>query len=110
MNKSNKIKYEVQAKIIKAMAHPSRLLIIDELRKKERCVSKLTEIIGADFSTVSKHLSVMKNAGLLSDEKIGNSIIYRLRVPCIIDFIDCVEGVLSANAKENANILKCCKK
>jgi ArsR family transcriptional regulator len=101
--------YEARAKIIKAMAHPSRLFIIEELSKQERCVGELTEMICADASTVSKHLSVLKNAGLVSDEKRGNSIYYTLRCTCIMDFIGCVEDVLSANAKEHANILKCCK-
>ncbi|MDP2854471.1 MAG: metalloregulator ArsR/SmtB family transcription factor [Smithellaceae bacterium] len=102
--------YEARARIIKAMAHPSRLFIIEELQKQERCVGELTEMIGSDTSTVSKHLSVLRNAGLVSDEKRANSIYYTLRCPCVMDFIGCVEEVLSANAKEHANILKCCKK
>jgi ArsR family transcriptional regulator len=110
MNSSIQPQYEARAKIIKAMAHPSRLFIIEELNKKEHCVGELTKMIGADASTVSKHLSVLKNAGLVSDEKRANSIYYTLRCPCIMDFIGCVEDVLSANAKEHANILKCCKK
>ncbi len=110
MKSSVKLQYEARAKIIKAMAHPSRLFIIEELHKEERCVGELTEMIGADASTVSKHLSVLKNAGLVSDEKRANSIYYTLRCPCIMDFVGCVEDVLSANAKEHVNILKCCKK
>ena len=110
MKESIKPRYEARAKILKAMAHPSRLLIIEELQKKERCVNELTDMVGADTSTVSKHLSVLKNAGLVTDEKRGNSIFYHLRVPCILDFMGCVENVLSANAKEHANILMCCKK
>ena len=110
MKESIKPQYEARAKILKAMAHPSRLLIIEELQKKERCVNELTDMVGADTSTVSKHLSVLKNAGLVTDEKRGNSIFYHLRVPCIMDFMGCVENVLSENAKEHANILKCCKR
>ncbi len=110
MKDSIKPQYEARAKILKAMAHPSRLLIIEELQKKERCVNELTDMVGADTSTVSKHLSVLKNAGLVADEKRGNSIYYRLRVPCIMDFMGCVENVLSENAKEHAHILKCCKR
>ncbi len=101
--------HEARAKIIKAMAHPNRLFIIEELSNRECCVNELTEMIGADTSTVSKHLSVLKNAGLVKDEKRGNSIFYRLRCPCIMDFMGCLEDVLSANAKEHVNILKCCK-
>ncbi|PKN51591.1 MAG: transcriptional regulator [Chloroflexi bacterium HGW-Chloroflexi-5] len=105
-----KPQHEARAKIIKAMAHPSRLFIIEALNKKEHCVGELTEMIGADASTISKHLSVLKNAGLVIDEKRSNSIYYSLRVPCIIDFFACIEDVLSANAKDSAKILKCCKK
>ena len=105
-----KPQHEAWAKIIKAMAHPSRLFIIDELSQHECCVHELTEMIGSDTSTVSKHLSVLKNAGLVADEKRGNSIYYTLRCPCIMDFVGCVEGVLSANAEEHTRILQCCKK
>ena len=108
--KSNvKTRHEARAKIIKAMAHPSRLFIIEELSKQERCVGDLTDMIVADASTVSKHLSVLKNAGLVSDQKRGNSIYYTLRCTCIMDFVGCVEDVLSANAKEHTNILRSCK-
>ena len=109
MNSMVKPQHEARAKIIKAMAHPSRLFIIEELSKHECCVNELTEMIGVDTSTVSKHLSVLKNAGLVTDEKRANSIFYSLRVPCIMEFMSCVENVLSANAKEHANIMKCCK-
>jgi ArsR family transcriptional regulator len=109
MKSQVKTQHEARAKIIKAMAHPSRLFIIEELSKKERCVGELTEMIGADASTISKHLSVLKNAGLVADEKRGNSIFYHLRVPCIMEFMGCVEDVLSANAKDQIKILKCCK-
>ena len=76
-----KTQHEARAKIIKAMAHPSRLFIIEELSKHERCVNELTEMIGADASTVSKHLSILKNAGLVADEKRGNSIFYQPALP-----------------------------
>jgi len=109
MKSSIKPQHVAWAKIIKAMAHPSRLFIIEELSKHERCVGELTAMIGTDASTVSKHLSVLKNAGLVIDEKRANSIFYSLRCPCIMDFMGCLEDVLSANAKEHANILKSCK-
>jgi len=109
MKDSIKPRYEARAKIIKAMAHPSRLLIIEELSKKEHCVGELTEMIGADASTVSKHLSILKNAGLVSDDKRGNSIFYSLRVPCIMQFMSCVEDVILANARQHNAILKYCK-
>ena len=110
MKSSIKPQYEARAKIIKAIAHPSRLFIIEELNKKERCVGELTEMIGADTSTVSKHLSVLKNAGLVIDEKRANSIYYTLRCPCIMNFIGCVEDVLTAKAEDHKKIMKSCRK
>ena len=110
MEKTEKTRQEASAKVIKAVAHPSRLFIIEELNKKERCVNELAEMIGADTSTVSKHLSVLKNSGLVANEKRGNCIYYTLRCACILDFMDCVKEVLTANADEHRKILKSCKK
>jgi len=96
---------------MKAMAHPTRLFIIDELSRGERCVAELTGMVDADISTVSKHLSVLKQAGLVIDEKRGTSIYYHLRIPCVMDFMGCVEAVLEANAKDHVNIYRmCCKR
>ncbi|HUV29986.1 MAG TPA: metalloregulator ArsR/SmtB family transcription factor [Acidobacteriota bacterium] len=92
--------YEARARIIKAMAHPTRLFIVDELSRRERCVHELTDMIGADTSTVSKHLSVLKNAGIIEDEKRGLQVHYRLRTPCMLNFFSCVETVIKSTAKE----------
>ena len=94
-----------RAKVLKAMAHPSRLFMIEELEKGEQCVCDLTEMIGADVSTVSKHLSVLKQAGIVVDDKRGNQVFYRLRVPCILNFFGCVEPVLESQAEDHAATL-----
>lgn len=91
--------FEERAKVMKAMAHPSRLMIIDELSRGERCVCELTEMIGHDMSTVSKHLSILKKSGILQDEKRGQQVFYRLKVPCVITFFHCVESVLQARLR-----------
>jgi ArsR family transcriptional regulator len=91
--------FEARAGIVKALAHPTRLFIVNELSKGERCVCELREEIGADISTVSKHLLVLKNAGIVEDDKRGLQVFYRLRVPCILNFFGCVENVLQENAR-----------
>ncbi len=95
MYNSRKPQLEARAKVLKALAHPTRLFIVEQLEKQEICVCDLTAMIGADISTVSKHLSVLKQAGILSDDKRGNQIFYRLKVPCILNFFGCVEAVLN---------------
>ena len=99
-------KYEARTRIIKALAHPARLMIVDELRSGPRCVCEIQKLVGTDMSTVSKHLTVLRNAGIVRDEKRGVQVFYRLRCPCVIDFLACAEKVLVTTAKEQAQWLK----
>ena len=99
-------RFEARAKIIKAMAHPARLMIVSELSRRERCVSELTAMVGADVSTVSRHLSVLRNAGIVRDEKRGSKVFYILRTPCVLDFLSCVETVIKAQAEEQVDLAK----
>lgn len=99
MNAKQRARYRARAKIIKAMAHPSRLFIIDQLAGQKRCVGELTRMIGADKSTVSKHLSVLKEAGIVEDEKRGLQVYYTLRVPCVTGLFSCIEAVVKSNAE-----------
>lgn len=85
--------FKAQARIIKALAHPTRLFIVDELSRGERCVCELTEMIGVEMPTVSRHLSQLRNAGILEDEKRGAQVFYKLRVPCVLNFFKCVQAV-----------------
>jgi DNA-binding transcriptional ArsR family regulator len=106
MNRARLAKLTIQANVLKAMAHPSRLCILEELAQKERCVCELTEMVGADMSTVSKHLTVLKQAGIVADEKRGAMVFYRLRVPCLGKLFDTVESVLACSARELAEAAK----
>lgn len=85
--------HKAQARIIKALAHPARLFIVDELSRGERCVCELTDKLGVAMPTVSRHLGQLKSAGLLEDEKRGAQVFYRLRVPCVLNFFKCIEAV-----------------
>jgi ArsR family transcriptional regulator len=93
-----------RARIFKALAHPSRLFILEQLAKGECCVCELTDMIGSDISTISKHLSILKGAGVICSEKRGLQVFYRLKMPCIVRFFECVENVIQANAKEQWDI------
>ncbi|MBK7092941.1 MAG: winged helix-turn-helix transcriptional regulator [bacterium] len=106
MDKKTQALFEARAKVIKAMGHPTRLFMVDQLSKGERCVCELTAMIGADTSTVSKHLSILRNAGIVSMEKRGAQVFYQLRVPCILNFFGCVEGVLKSTARDQMQLVK----
>ena len=106
MDQKTRIRLDARAQIIKALAHPSRLFIVEELTRGKRCVCELTELVGADISTVSKHLSVLKSAGIVRDEKRGNQVWYELRCTCVLGFFDCVEAVIEAVAEEEREVAK----
>ena len=90
---------EIRSRIIKAMAHPVRLMVIDVLKEGEQTFSSLNDLFNLDKSTVSKHLLVLKEAGILSSRKDGADMIYRLEVPCVTDFFGCVTAVIESNVK-----------
>lgn len=106
MNGPQKARLEARARIAKALAHPARLLIIEELSHGERCVCELTGMIGSDMSTVSKHLSVLRSAGLIEDDKRGLQVWYTLKCPCILKFFECFETVIQTNADEHAALAR----
>jgi ArsR family transcriptional regulator len=105
LDKQIQAKYEARATIIKAMAHPTRLLIIEELSKQEHCVCELTEMIGADTSTVSKHLAILKSAGIVRDEKRSQMVFYRLEMPCTTNFMSCIDKALQDKAREQLKLV-----
>ena len=86
--------YERQARIHKALANEARLMIVDSLRECECSVGELTRCVGLDQSTVSKHLSVLFNAGIVEKRKQANLIFYKLLTPCVLDMFACTVRVL----------------
>lgn len=110
MDRKRKAMFEARARIIKALAHPTRLAIVDELKSGPRCVCEIHAVTGADRTTVSKHLSVLKNSGIVQDEKRGLQVFYNLRCPCVSDFFACAEKVLRTTAKEQMRTLNAGRK
>lgn len=92
--------YEARAKIARSLAHPTRLLILDALSERDLCVGEMTELVGADQSTVSKHLAILKEAGFLRMEKQGSMNYYSIRCQCLDQFFGCIETVLRQNLRE----------
>jgi DNA-binding transcriptional ArsR family regulator len=105
LNQDRLTLFEARAKVIKAMGHSARLLVIDELGKGERNVAELTALVGLDISTVSKHLTTLRNAGIVASDKRGAQVYYRLQVPCILNFFGCVEAVMRSTAEEQARLI-----
>jgi DNA-binding transcriptional ArsR family regulator len=91
-----------RAEIFKALGHPSRLFIVETLRDKPHCVCELTELVGSDTSTVSKHLSVLKAAGIVESTKTGTTVNYRLTCNCLAGILESAQSILEKKATEVA--------
>jgi len=86
--------FRKQARVLKALANESRLRIVDRLYRGECSVGELTEMIGSDQSTVSKHLAILRAHGVVSDRREGNVVYYKLMTPCVMNFFSCATQVL----------------
>jgi len=106
LNKKKRLLFQKQAEIAKAIAHPLRIAIIDFLKDGEQCVCDIAEFIGSERSNVSRHLSLMVNAGVLEYRKDGLKVIYKLKTPCIIDFFSCTTTCLKQQLKDTEKLLK----
>lgn len=97
LNKKQQAIYEKRVVVLKAMAHPTRLYILDILLEGPLCVCEINDLIDADVSTISKHLSLLFNAELVSREKKGLKVFYTLEKPCLLKPFTCIE-------KEESNV------
>jgi len=98
-------RYEMRANVVKALAHPVRLMLVEELRDGERCVCELVETVQAERTSISKHLAILKQAGILHDRKEGLKVFYSLACPCVNNFLECVEGVIKSNLRAHQDAL-----
>lgn len=101
MRRIKKEIYQARTKIAKALAHETRLEIIDILKENNaQCVCDLTEALGVSQSSVSKHLSILKNAGIVDSRKEGLNVCYFLRIPCVSSFFCCIDRILQEDFKK----------
>lgn len=102
MNEQEKTLYEAKAAVLKALAHPTRLWMAEQLAGGEKCVCEFVDAVEFDFSTISKHLAVLKQAGIVEVDKRGKQV----KVPCVLNFMNCVEAVIKAQGKDQAALLR----
>ena len=92
--------YERDALVLRALANESRLKIVERLSTEQACVCELTEMLGLDQSTVSKHLTVLKTADIVSGVRRGNHIYYQLLAPCVLSFLNCAASVRACESHD----------
>ena len=101
----NKEFYKLKTSIIKALANPTRLMIVDCLKSGEKSVSEIIETIQEEQSNISKSLGILKANGLIKDRKEGSNVFYSLRICCIKEFFCCLDNIISENLKYQQELL-----
>jgi ArsR family transcriptional regulator len=81
-------------------------MLAEELCKGERCVQALVELVGSNFSTVSKHLSILKEAGIVVDERRGQQIYYSVKLPCVAKSLECARSIATRSLKARMDALE----
>ncbi|MGN0854949.1 MAG: ArsR/SmtB family transcription factor [Kiritimatiellia bacterium] len=87
----DKNQMDKKSAFFKALGHPTRLWIVEQLVSGEHCVCEFVAAVGDKFPTISRHLSVLANAGIISERRDGKRILYRLACPCITQILDCLK-------------------
>lgn len=93
-------------RVFRALGHETRLQIAAALHEREACVNELRELVGTSWSTVSQHLSVLRNAGIVDCTKQGNHVVYRLALPCVATFASCL---MAAADGQQVEVRTCCR-
>lgn len=98
--------YAYHAELCKVFSHPTRLEIINTLREQELSVGELAERLGIGLSTVSQHLSMMKDRRILMSRKEGNVVYYGLSNPKILQAFDMIRDILFEQIERNQLLLR----
>ena len=96
---------KARAEILKALAHPVRILLLDALSRGDRCVNELIGLAEVDQSTISRHLSQLKRAGIVTERKEGTKVIHHLSCPCMLQAFECTVEVMKKVSKRRASLL-----
>lgn len=95
-----------RADILKTLAHPVRIRIVDELSRGERCACDLLPGAGVDVSGLSRHIAQLRAAGIVSERREGVRRVLRLECPCILQALNCTVGVLQSRARASARLAR----
>ena len=98
--------YKLKANILQALSNPIRLMIVDYLSRGEQCVCKITETVKGERTNVSKHLTVLSKTGILASRKEGLQVIYRLNMPCALNFLSCAEKIIKEQIRNKMRLFK----
>ncbi len=97
---------QLQSKVFKSLSHPTRLRIVKLLAGGPLCVCELVSELGEEYANVSRHLSRLASAGVVTSQRQGTNVIYSLNCSCIIGFIGCLTDFIISHERERARMTR----
>lgn len=97
---------QFKAEFFKALAHPLRIRVIDELRDGERGVNVLCESLGVEQSTLSQQLAVLRSRNIVAGRKDGSNVMYSVRDPAIFDLLDVARRIFNNHLVDVQHLLR----
>jgi len=97
---------QLKAEVLKALAQPTRLKILDCLRNGERCICEIIPAVNGEQSNVSRHISLMQKSHLVTTRKDGVKVMVKVSDPKIFDILDRVSAILRGQMSEQNRLIK----
>lgn len=104
MNRKTMARMEARAELVRALAHPVRLAMVEELARGERSVGQLTEAIGGEKTAISRHLALLRTLRIVDTRRKGTTILCTLAMPCLNDLLVCIDKMLHHDTKRRRKI------
>ena len=96
---------ELKAEILKALAQPTRLRILELLRNGEKCICEIVPAINGEQSNISRHISLMQKSRLVTTRKDGVKVMVKVSDPKIFDILDRVNSILRSQMNEQSRLI-----
>ncbi|MGB9627132.1 MAG: ArsR/SmtB family transcription factor [Thermodesulfobacteriota bacterium] len=96
---------KMKAEILKALAQPTRLKILESLRNGEKCICEICPLINGEQSNVSRHISLMQKNHLVTTRKDGVRVMVNVTNPKVFEILDKVSAILKHQMKEQEKLL-----
>ena len=93
---------KARADLLKALAHPTRILILEALSLGDHCVNDLRHLAPSSLPTLSRHLDKLKRAGIVAERRAGPKVIHHLACPCMLKALDCTCEALKSVTKRRS--------
>ena len=95
----------LKSEFMRVLAHPLRIWIVEVLGDKKMSVGEICKLLNKEQATVSKHLGVLKNGGILKSEKSGLNVFYSVDICCLPNFLECLKKYF--RGKSSQKLRKC---